>query len=272
MNTAYMQPKAAVTVQTLREMKRKRDKIVSLTAYDATFAQLLDDAGIDVILVGDSLGMVIQGQPTTVPVSMDDMVYHSRIVSRGCKRALLLVDMPFLSYTTPGLALLNAARLMQEGGAHAVKLEGGGAQAEVVHALTRNGIPVCAHLGLQPQSIHKLGGYKVQGRDEDARNLLLEDAQTLQQAGADMLLLECVPAALGSAISTSVEIPVIGIGAGIECDGQVLVLYDMLGITQGKTPKFSKNFLQGSSVQTAVSEFVRAVKTGAFPSTEHTFR
>lgn len=272
MNAAYLHPRTVITVQTLRDMKRKQDKIVSLTAYDATFARLMDDAGVEVILVGDSLGMVIQGQSTTVPVTMDDMVYHSRMVARGCTHALLMVDMPFLSYTTPAQALSNAARLMQEGGAHAVKLEGGGMQAEVVHTLAKNGIPVCAHLGLQPQSIHKLGGYKVQGRGDDAREVLLDDAQILQDAGADILLLECVPAELGSAITLAVEIPVIGIGAGVECDGQVLVLYDMLGITQGKTPKFSKNFLHGPSVQAAVSEYIQAVKAGTFPTAEHSFR
>lgn len=272
MSVGYTEKRTSITLPMLREMKRRQEKIVSLTAYDATFAGLLDIAGIEVILVGDSLGMVVQGQATTVPVSMDDMVYHSRAVARGCQRALLMVDMPFMSYATPAQALVNAARLMQEGGAHIVKLEGGVLQADVVQALTQRGIPVCAHLGLQPQSIHKLGGYKVQGRDEDARELLLDAARILEEAGADMLLVECVPASLGAAITSAVEIPVIGIGAGADCDGQVLVLYDMLGITQGKTPKFSKNFLRNSSVQTAVSEYIQAVKAGTFPSAEHGFR
>lgn len=267
-----MKADAPVTLTTLRKMKREGEKIVSLTAYDATFARLMDELGIDVILVGDSLGMVIKGEKTTVPVSMDEIVYHSRCVLRGCRRALLMADMPFLSYTTAEQALRNAARLMQEGGAQVVKLEASVKQAEIVRQLADHGVPVCAHLGLQPQFIHKLGGYKVQGRGDAAAQALTEDAKVLEQAGADLLLLECVPAGLAASITASVDIPVIGIGAGSDCDGQVLVLYDMLGITSGKRPKFSKDFMPGArSVQEAIINYAQAVKNKLFPAPEHTF-
>lgn len=263
---------AAVTVITLRNLKRAREKIVCLTAYDASFANLLDEAGVEVLLVGDSLGMVIQGRDSTVPVSMDDMVYHSAAVARGRRRALLMVDMPFMSYATPQQALANAARLMQEGGAHMVKLEGGAIQAETVRQLTERGIPVCAHLGLQPQSVHRLGGYRVQGRDAAAAHAMLQDAKSLQEAGADVLLLESVPAGLAAEITQSVEIPVIGIGAGPACDGQVLVLYDMLGITPGKRPKFARDFMTGqTNVRAAVASYIEAVKGGTFPGPQHCF-
>jgi len=263
---------AAVTVITLRNLKRAREKIVCLTAYDASFANLLDEAGVEVLLVGDSLGMVIQGRDSTVPVSMDDMVYHSAAVARGRRRALLMVDMPFMSYATPPQALENAARLMQEGGAHMVKLEGGALQVETVRQLTARGIPVCAHLGLQPQSVHRLGGYRVQGRDAAAARAMLDDARSLQEAGADVLLLESIPTQLAAEITRAAEIPVIGIGAGPECDGQVLVLYDMLGITLGKRPKFARDFMTGQGhIRTAVASYIEAVKSGAFPAPEHCF-
>lgn len=269
MNAQSLPP---VTLTTLRDMKRTGEKIACLTAYDASFARLIDDAGVEVILVGDSLGMVVQGRETTLPVTVDDIVYHSRCVARGRSRALLMVDMPFMSYATPEQALHNAARLMQEGGAHIVKLEGGAVQADIVRQLTERGIPVCAHLGLQPQSVHKLGGYRVQGREASAAQVMRDDARALQAAGADMLLLECVPVALAAEITLASEIPVIGIGAGPGCDAQVLVLYDMLGITLGKRPKFSKNFMQDNSTpQAAIAAYVQAVKHGAFPAPEHTF-
>jgi len=262
----------AVTVNTLRNMKRTREKIACLTAYDASFATLLDETGIDVLLVGDSLGMVVQGRDSTVPVSMDDMVYHSAIVARGRRRALLMVDMPFMSYATPQQAMVNAARLMQEGGAHMVKLEGGAPQVETVRQLTARGIPVCAHLGLQPQSVHRLGGYRVQGRDAAAARTMMQDAAALQEAGADVLLLESIPVGLAAEITQCVEIPVIGIGAGPHCDGQVLVLYDMLGITPGKRPKFARDFMVGQPhLRAAVSNYIQAVKSGAFPAPEHSF-
>jgi len=263
---------AAVTVNTLRSLKQAREKIACLTVYDASFATLLDEAGIDVLLVGDSLGMVIQGRDSTVPVSMDDMVYHSAAAARGRRRALLMVDMPFMSYATPQQAMVNAARLMQEGGAHMVKLEGGSPQVETVAQLTARGIPVCAHLGLQPQSVHRLGGYRVQGRDAAAARAILQDAVALQEAGADVLLLESVPVGLAAEITQAVAIPVIGIGAGPDCDGQVLVLYDMLGVTPGKRPKFARDFMTGQPhIRAAVTSYIEAVKSGAFPAPEHCF-
>lgn len=263
---------ATVTVNTLRSMKRAREKIVCLTAYDFSFAKLLDDAGIEVLLVGDSLGMVIQGRDNTIPVSMDDMAYHSATVARGRRRALLMVDMPFMSYATPQQALVNAARLMQEGGAHMVKLEGGSQQVDTVELLTSRGIPVCAHIGLQPQSVHRLGGYRVQGRDAQAARTMRHDAVVLQEAGADALLLESVPLGLAAEITQELEIPVIGIGAGPHCDGQVLVLYDMLGITSGKIPKFAKNFMiDHPNISSAAASYIEEVKHGTFPAPEHCF-
>ncbi len=265
-------PAGSVTVTSLRKMKRKGEKFACLTAYDASFAALLDAAGVEVLLVGDSLGMVVQGRETTVPVTMDEMVYHAAAAARGRRRALLMADMPFMSYATPEQALRNAARLMQEGGAHMVKLEGGAIQVETVRQLTARGIPVCAHLGLQPQSVHRLGGYRVQGRDPAAARQMLQDAQALQAAGADVLVVESIPGALAAEITGAVDIPVIGIGAGPTCDGQVLVLYDMLGITPGHRPKFVRDFMQGqSSVAAAVESYVLAVKSGAFPAPEHGF-
>lgn len=262
-----------VTLTTLGAMRRRGERFAVLTAYDASFAALLDEAGVEVILVGDSLGMVIQGHDTTLPVSVDDMVYHTRCVARGCRRALVMADMPFMSFASPEQALGTAARLMQQGGAHAVKLEGGAAQAETVGHLSRNGIPVCAHLGLQPQSVHKLGGYRVQGREAAAAEAMLADARAVQEAGADLLLLECVPAELARRIAEAVDLPVIGIGAGPHTDAQVLVLYDILGITPGRRPKFARDFTEGSAdIRRAVQRYVRAVKDGSFPGPEHTFQ
>ena len=266
------QPVARVTINTLNKIKQAGEKFSCLTAYDASFAHVLDQAGIDVVLVGDSLGMVIQGHETTVPVSMDDMVYHAACVANGLSRALLMVDMPFLSYASVEQAITNAARLMQEGGAHMVKLEGGRSQLPIVEALAKNGIPVCAHIGLQPQSVYKLGGYRVQGRDKAVAENMLIDAEKLQESGADIILLECVPNVLANEITQNVQIPVIGIGAGASTDAQVLVLQDILGITAGKVPKFSKNFMQGTTtIQAAIEQFDTAVKNGSFPDKEHTF-
>jgi 3-methyl-2-oxobutanoate hydroxymethyltransferase len=259
-----------ITVKTLARMKREGEKIAVLTAYDASFAAVLESAGVDVILVGDTLGMVVQGQKTTVPVTMDHMVYHCQMVARGCRYPLLMADMPFMSYATLEHALSNSARLMQEGQAQMVKLEGDGSQAETVRQLSRNGIPVCMHLGLLPQSVHKLGGYRVQGREAPAAQKILEEALVLQEAGADVLLVECIPAELAARLSESLEIPVIGIGAGPACDAQVLVLYDMLNITPGRRPRFAKDFMTGqNSVQGAVEAYVQAVKNGKFPEPEH---
>jgi len=261
-----------VNVGTLRDMKQAHEPIACLTAYDASFAQLVDMAGTDVVLVGDSLGMVIQGLDTTVPVTVTDMVYHSRCVARGLRRAFLIADMPFMSYTTPVQALDNAVRLMQEGGAMMVKLEGGQGQVAVVEYLAQHDIPVCAHLGLKPQSVHKIGGFKVQGREEQAALRMIEEAKALEAAGADVVLLECVPNKLGAAIRDSLQVPVIGIGAGPGVDGQILVLYDILGITQGRLPRFAKNFMRGhDNPLDALRAYVRAVRDHSYPAEEHSF-
>ena len=260
-----------VTVTSLRKMKQTGEKIAMLTAYDASFARVLDNQGVDIILVGDSLGMVIQGHDTTVPVTMDEMVYHTRAVTQASQRALVIGDLPFMSYTSPEMALRNSARLMQEGRAHMVKLEGGAPQVATVAQLAHHGVPVCAHLGLQPQSVHKLGGYRVQGRDEVVAKQMLADAQALQDAGADLLVLECVPVHVAATISQALSIPVIGIGAGRECDGQVLVLHDMLGIS-AKAPKFSQDFIgEGATIPQAVAAYVQAVKANTFPQDQHCF-
>ncbi|AOU98547.1 3-methyl-2-oxobutanoate hydroxymethyltransferase [Acidihalobacter yilgarnensis] len=261
-----------VTVTDLRRARREGRKIACLTAYDAGFARLVDDAGVDVILVGDSLGMVVQGRESTVSVTMDDMVYHTRMAAVGRRHALLMADMPFMSFTDPASALRNAARLMQEGGAEMVKLEGGADQVAVVEQLSGHGVPVCAHLGLRPQFVHKLGGYRVQGRDAATAEALRRDARTLAAAGAELLLLECVPASLAAEITEMVDIPVIGIGAGSACDGQILVLHDVLGITPGTPPRFSRNFMPGhEGVGDALRAYVEAVREGRFPAPEHGF-
>ncbi len=253
-------------------MKEAGEKIACLTAYDAAFARLADQVGVDLVLVGDSLGMVIQGHETTIPVDMEDMIYHARCVARGCRTALRVVDMPFMSYASPQQAITNAARLMREGGAQMVKLEGGAAQVDTVRHLAEQGVPVCAHLGLRPQSIHKLGGYRVQGRSEHEAVAMLEAAGALREAGADLLLLECVPGLLAAEVTANVDVPVIGIGAGPRCDGQILVLHDVLGITPGRAPRFTRDFMAGAaSIRDALSRYVQAVKDASFPGPEHTF-
>ncbi|MFQ5661610.1 MAG: 3-methyl-2-oxobutanoate hydroxymethyltransferase [Gammaproteobacteria bacterium] len=264
--------KNKMTTARLRDMKQAGEKIACLTAYDASFARVLDEAGVEVLLVGDSLGMVLHGDDTTLKVTVADMVYHTRLVSQGNDRALLIADMPFMSYTTPAQALGNAARLMSEGGAEVVKIEGGEHVLDAVRYLERHDVPVCGHLGLQPQSVHKYGGYRVQGRDVPAAERILMDARALQDAGATILVLECIPMDLAAKVSTAIDIPTIGIGAGVDCDGQVLVLYDMLGIS-APTPKMARNFLAGNgSVQDAVRAYVGAVKAGTFPGPEHSFQ
>lgn len=261
-----------VTVRRLAEMKQAKEKIACLTAYDASFAQLLEKNGVDIVLVGDSLGMVIQGEETTLPVSVEDMLYHTQCVAKGLNNALLITDMPFLSFTSEEEAVLNAGLFMKQGGAHMVKLEGGADQVDTVAALNKNGIPVCAHLGLQPQYVHKIGGYRVQGRDDVAADKMLKDALVLRDAGADLMLLECVPESLAAKITDALDIPVIGIGAGADCDGQILVLYDILDISFGIRPKFSKNFMASSgSIEEAIQQYVSAVKNKAFPAAEHVF-
>jgi 3-methyl-2-oxobutanoate hydroxymethyltransferase len=261
-----------VTLNTLAQMCEAGQKIACLTAYDASFAALLDAAGVDVVLVGDSLGMVIQGHDTTVPVTMDQMVYHSAAVARGLQHAFLMADLPFASYTSRDQALTNSVRLMQEGGARMVKLESGASQLEIVEYLGGHDIAVCAHLGLKPQSVHKTGGFRVQGREEQAAARMVADARSLEAAGADLLLLECIPAALGAEITRSVNVPVIGIGAGPDTDGQILVLYDVLDITAGRKPRFVRNFMDGASnCSAAVAAYVAAVRTGAYPAAQHCF-
>jgi len=261
-----------VTLNTLEQMKERGEKIACLTVYDASFAVLLDAAGVDVALVGDSLGMVIQGHDTTVPVTMDHVVYHCAAVSRGLHRPFLIADLPFMSYPSPELALANSVRLMQEGGARMIKLESGKGQTDIVEFLARHDIAVCAHLGLKPQSVHKTGGFRVQGRDSSAAQRMLEDALALEASGADLVLLECIPSDLGRTIAQAIKVPVIGIGAGPHTDGQILVLYDILDITSGRKPRFVRNFMAGAaSPQEAVARYVRAVKSGEYPAPEHCF-
>jgi len=261
-----------LNLTSLRKMKDEKNKIAMLTAYDASFAHVLEQAGVDVILVGDSLGMVVQGQESTLPVTVEDMIYHTRNVVRGSENVFIIADMPFMSYANVEQAISNAARLMAEGGAQMVKLEGGSVLADTIRQLTQRGIPVCAHLGLLPQSVHHLGGYRVQGRDEQSAQQLIDDAQAIEQAGADMLVLECVPAELADRVTAAVDIPVIGIGASEHCDGQVLVLYDMLGITPGKRPRFSHDFLaETGAIPAAIAKYVQDVKSGQFPSKEQQY-
>lgn len=261
-----------LTLPALKKMKQHKQPIVALTAYDYSFARLLDKSGIDIILVGDSLGMVIQGHETTIPVSMEDMLYHTSIVSKGVERALLIMDMPFMSYASVERALDNATLALQQAGAQMVKLEGGMDQLPIVAALSRHDIPVCAHIGLKPQSIYKSGSYRVQGRNQKTATLMIEEAAALEKAGADIILLECVPQTLAAEISANTDIPVIGIGAGKDCDGQILVLQDLLGITPGKAPKFSKNFmLENPDIQSAISTYAEDVRNRKFPAEEHSF-
>ncbi len=265
-------PRPPVNVSTLMRMKAEGEKIACITAYDASFATLVDDAGVDLVLVGDSLGMVIQGHDTTVPVTLEDVIYHCRAVARGLYRPFLMADMPFMTYASREQALENAVRLMQDGGAKIVKLEGGAGQVEIVEFLASHDIAVCAHLGLKPQSVHKVGGFRVQGREAAAAKQMLEDAKALEAAGADVVLLECIPAALGAEITQALQVPVIGIGAGPDTDGQILVLYDVLNITAGRKPRFSKDFMSGhESPLDAIKAYVQAVKEKTYPAPEHCF-
>jgi 3-methyl-2-oxobutanoate hydroxymethyltransferase len=259
----------SLSINGLSAMKSKGEKITCLTAYDASFAAVIDKVGIDILLVGDSLGMVVQGQSTTVPVTIEDMVYHTRCVSRARKRAYLIADLPFMTYSSLADAAKNAAKLLQND-AQMVKLEG--AKLDCVRFLVGNNIPVCGHLGLLPQSIHQLGTYSVQGKEPEAAQKIRDDALQLQAAGATLLVLECVPSALAKQISSDLSIPVIGIGAGVDCDGQVLVLYDMLNIGISKRPRFSKNFMAGcEGVEEAIKAYQLAVKNAEFPGVEHSF-
>jgi 3-methyl-2-oxobutanoate hydroxymethyltransferase len=262
-----------VTVPGLRAMKVEGRRIAVLTAYDASFAWQLEQAGVDVALVGDSLGMVMQGHASTLPVTLDHMVYHTAMVARGVSATLLVADLPFMSDRDVPHALEAGARLVGEGGAAMVKIEGGAPHVlDAIAALTARAIPVCAHLGLTPQSVHKFGGFRIQGREQEAAERVLAEARSVQEAGADLLVLEGVPTALGERVTSALSIPVIGIGAGPHCDGQVLVIQDMLGVTRGKRPKFSKDFLAGrGSVAAAIEAYVADVRSGAFPAPEHCF-
>lgn len=257
---------------TLQQRASAGEKLAVLTAYDASFAALLESCGIDALLVGDSLGMVLQGQRSTLPVRLADMVYHTASVARGAPASFIIADLPFGSYQASPAQAFEAAAQLMAAGAHCVKLEGGAVMVDTVAFLSARGIPVCAHLGLLPQSVNTLGGYKVQGKSEPAARQLLADALALQQAGAGMIVLEAIPAALAAEVTQALHIPTIGIGAGPDCSGQVLVLHDMLGVTAGKPPRFVRNFMMGAdSVQTAVSAYVKAVKSGEFPAPEHCF-
>jgi 3-methyl-2-oxobutanoate hydroxymethyltransferase len=253
-------------------MHNKGEKIAVLTCYDATFAQVLETAGVEVLLIGDSLGMVLQGHSSTLPVTLDDIAYHTACVARGAKQAFIVADMPFgTSQVSPEKTFEHAARLMASG-AHMVKLEGGEIMADTIKFLTQRGIPVFAHIGLTPQSVNQLGGYRVQGKDDKAAQQMLKDARAVEEAGAGMLLLEAIPALLGAEITANSGIPTIGIGAGADCSGQVLVLHDMLDIYPGKKARFVKNYLQGAnSISDAITRYVTEVKSGAFPTKEHGF-
>jgi len=265
-----MTTSSALNINQLLQMKQDSEKIAMLTCYDATFARAMDRAGVDIILVGDSLGMVIQGRASTVGVSVDEIAYHTSCASKGLERSFLLADMPFGSFYSESVAMENAVKLLSAGGAM-VKLEGAGPMIEIVDYLTSRGVPVCGHLGLTPQSVHQLGGFKVQARDAADARQLVEDAVSMQQAGAQMLVVECVPASLGKEVSASVDIPLIGIGAGSDCDGQVLVMHDMLGLGDWM-PKFVANFMPHSeTIQGAFEAYVLAVREGRFPGREHEY-
>ena len=262
------------TILDIKKMKKQGEKIAMLTAYDFGIASILDESDIDILLVGDSLGNVVLGYESTLPVTMDDMVRHTQAVARGSQKALLVADMPFLSYqVSPESALANAGRLLKEGNAQAVKLEGGREHADIIHKMTYAGIPVMAHLGLTPQSVNQLGGYKVQGKQEDAAEIIMQDAKCLEEAGAFSLVLECVPEKLAADITAALSIPSIGIGAGVHCDGQVLVINDMLGMNDRMTPKFVKKYAQlNVDIKNAVKLYIKDVKTSAFPDDKHSFK
>ena len=262
------------TILDIYKKKAEAKKITMLTAYDYPTAQIVDQAGIDMILVGDSLGMVVQGGTSTLPVTMDEMIYHTRLVSRATQSAMVVGDMPFLSYqTSREEAIKNAGRFLKEAGAEAVKLEGGGAMAEIIRAIVNAGIPVMAHIGLTPQYVHALGGFKVQGKDEATREKILADARAVEEAGAFSVVLEAIPAALAKEITETLRIPTIGIGAGVDCDGQVLVLHDILGLFDRFTPKFVKKYVNlKEQALKAVKEYKQDVENGEFPSEEHSFK
>ena len=263
---------AKITTSTLIKMKQQGEKISTITAYDASFAKLFDQAGIHAILIGDSLGMVLQGQDDTLPVTIDDMAYHTQSVRCGVENTLIIGDMPFMSYATKEQAFTNAAKLMQAG-ANIVKMEGGSWLIDTIKGLVERGIPVCGHLGLTPQSVNVFGGFKVQGRQEQQALEIIEQAKQLEQAGIQLLVLECVPAELGKRITAAVGIPTIGIGAGKDTDGQILVMHDALGISCSYMPKFSRNFLKDTGdIKKAIELYISEVSCGNFPDDEHIFK
>jgi 3-methyl-2-oxobutanoate hydroxymethyltransferase len=265
------QPRKTITTTTLQNMHKKGDKIAMLTCYDASFASLMENNGIESILIGDSLGMVSQGHTSTLPVTIEDIVYHTASVVRGCKTTHIVADLPFATYATPLMAFDNATKLMRAG-AHMVKLEGGAWLVETVQFLTQRSIPVCVHLGLTPQSMHTMGGFKIQGKTNEAAQQLVSDALALQSAGATLVILEGIPATLGKEITDRLSIPTIGIGAGPDCSGQVLVMHDAIGVFPGHKARFVRDFMEGaSSIGDAVSKYVAAVKDGSFPAPEHCF-
>lgn len=260
-----------ITVPKLQAMREAGEKITMLTCYDASFASLLDRSGVDVLLIGDSLGNVIQGQTTTLPVTLADMAYHTACVARAQPRALIVADLPFGTYGTPADAFASAVEVMRAG-AQMVKIEGGEWLAETIRFLVERSVPVCAHVGLTPQSVHAFGGFKVQGRTEEGAKQVLHDALAVQSAGAQLVVLEAVPPAVAASVTKAVAIPTIGIGAGVDCSGQVLVLHDMLGVFPGKPARFVKDFMAGApSIGAAVEAYVKAVKDGSFPGAEHVF-
>lgn len=267
----YLQDRKAVSIPGLISMREKGEKITMLTCYDASFASLMDRCGVEVLLIGDSLGMVCQGHDSTLPVTLQDIAYHTAAVARGNQKALVVADMPFGSYATPEAAFNSAVQLVQAG-AQMVKLEGGTWLLPTIKFLTERSIPVCAHLGLTPQSVHQLGGYKVQGKTDASASLLKAEALAVQAAGATMIVLEAIPASLGKEVTESLHIPTIGIGAGVDCAGQVLVMHDLLGVFPGRKARFVKNFMEGqTSIDAAVLAYVAAVKDQSFPALEHSF-
>ncbi|MRX08517.1 3-methyl-2-oxobutanoate hydroxymethyltransferase [Pseudoduganella sp. FT25W] len=261
----------AVTVNTLQALHAAREKITMLTCYDASFASLMDRCGVEILLIGDSLGMVCAGYTSTLPVTVNDIAYHTASVARGTKSAMIVADLPFGAYGTPETAYANAVQVMQAG-AHMIKIEGGAWLADTVKFLTDRAIPVCAHLGLTPQSVHQLGGYKVQGKTTESADLLKTDCLKMQAAGASLVVLEAIPSALGKEVTELLSIPTIGIGAGPDCSGQVLVMHDLLGVFPGRKARFVKNFMDGqTSIDAAITAYVSAVKDGSFPALEHCF-
>ncbi len=269
--TTYLQERKLVTSHTLTMLYHKHEKITMLTCYDASFASLMDQCGVEILLIGDSLGMVCQGKDSTLPVSIEEVAYHTECVARGNQTAMIVADMPFGTYATPESAYDNAVKLIQAG-AHMIKIEGGRWLKETVQFLTERAIPVCGHLGLTPQSVHQFGGYRVQGKTSKDANRIIDDAKILQKAGVSIIVLEAIPATLGKEITNSLSIPTIGIGAGPDCSGQVLVMHDMLHVYPGRKARFVRNFMEGqSSISDAIKTYVRAVKDGSFPAQEHCF-